>query len=345
MTDIKLEPTPDGNQFTFKDGENERFFEYRPSIAGLWGSIDFEEFDVQLLIHPFLNKENNVFALESIVCKDYETVGYIFPIAALDSNEFVPSRQADNTYLYVAYYVLLQRLRKIKQEANTLGDCFESNICVCVLNLKTIGKEKGLNNCIHSLREKGYSYFTERNGYKPVDGYTYDFYKQLVHGNRIKVTFSIPKLYSDPILDGIIRSLPNADNLVYRFILLYQIVEILISKNITKNIDNLISEYQKSAIKTENDFLESINGVRKERDVVRCILESCQIEQSEFNNACKQLLSVAGIPQPKDPLFYSFRNQMVHSYRHLYNYKSELAYTIFYFEQIVLSVVERYSEA
>lgn len=164
------------------------------------------------------------------------------------------------------------------------------------------------------------------------------------------VDFSIPSIYSDPIIDGLLRSLPKADNLVYRFILLYQIVEFLISKRVSASIHDAIKEYQKTSSCSENDFLENINHIRKERGVIREILESCGVTQStdcikNFNKYCQHLYDLAGItPQKKDEgnLFYSFRNQMVHSFRHLNSYQKELADTIFYFEQVVLTIVERY---
>lgn len=68
MKDIVFEQTDDRNQFSFKDdGGTDYCFEYHPSIKGLWEDIDLSDFDVQLLIHPFLNKESNVFHCRPIL--------------------------------------------------------------------------------------------------------------------------------------------------------------------------------------------------------------------------------------------------------------------------------------
>ena len=133
------------------------------------------------------------------------------------------------------------------------------------------------------------------------------------------VDFSIPSIYSDPIIDGLLRSLPKADNLVYRFILLYQIVEFLISKRVSASIHDAIKEYQKTSSCSENDFLENINHIRKERGVISEILESCGVTQStdcikDFNKYCQHLYDLAGItPQKKDEgnLFYSVSGQFL----------------------------------
>ncbi len=351
MKNIVFGNNGDQNQFTFTDDNGIEFcFEYYPSISGLWTDLNTSEFDVQLIIHPFLNKESNVFALESKLNSRKETVGYIFPIAVLDSDSFVAKRPADNNYLFVSYMVLLERLDKIKDSVHSLADCFEDNVCVCVLNLRTIGKGCGLCNCIHSLRKYGYSYFVPNNNYKEVEGYTIGKYKELISTSKIHVDFHIPSMYSDPIIDGILRALPKADNLVYRFILLYQIIEFLISKSISKSINDAISAYKMSSSCSENDFFEEINHIQKERTRINDILKTCNIASTDcdksFNTHCKHLCDLAKImPNKKDEdnLFYSFRNFMVHSYRHLNPYTEELAYTIFYFEQVVLTIVERYS--
>lgn len=351
MKNIVFENIGDRNQFTFNDENGTSYcFEYRPSTKGLWKDLNISDFDVQLLIHPFLNKESNVFALESKPNGYMETVGYIFPISVLDSDSFEAKRPADNNYLFVAYKVLLERLKEISLSADDcLAECFEDNICVCILNRRTIGQKRGLWDCIHSLRKYGYSYFTPNNSYKKVEGYTIDNYKELIPKSKIRVDFFVPSMYSDPIIDSIIRTLPKADNLVYRFILLYQIIEFLVSTKVSKSINDAISAYKTSSLCSEKDFVENINTIRKERGVINDIMEICKIQSTDcsksFNVHCKHLYELANvIPDPKEinNLFYSFRNYMVHSYRHLNPYMEELAKTIFYFEQVVLTIVERY---
>lgn len=351
MIDIAFERSDDRNQFLFKDKNGTDFcFEYCPSIKGLWPDLDTEDFDVQLLIHPFLNKESNVFSLVSNIKSDTETVGYVFPISVLDSDNFEPKRLADNNYLFIAYKVLLERLNEIDLHSDSLAKCFEDNICVCVLNRRTIGRNHGIHDCIHSLRKYGYSYFVANNSYKQIEGYTIDRYKELLPGSRIHVFFSIPQMYSDPIIDGIVRSLPKADNLVYRFILLYQIIEFLISNSVSKSIREAINRYQSSSLCSENDFFENINQIRKEQGIINEILKTCKITSIDcyksFIKHCKHLFEIANIVSLKkendEILFYSFRNKIVHSYRHLNSFSNELADTIFYYEQVVLTIIEKY---
>ena len=68
MKNIVFENIGDRNQFTFNDENGTAYcFEYHPSIVGLWNDLNTSDFDVQLLIHPFLNKESNVFFRRNII--------------------------------------------------------------------------------------------------------------------------------------------------------------------------------------------------------------------------------------------------------------------------------------
>lgn len=349
MKNVKFNKSTEGNTFSYIDDDgNDSFFEYKPSIAGLWNDIEPKEFEVELLIHPFLNKESNVFILTASNNNVEETVGYIFPISLLDSDTFEPIRPADNNYIYIAYHVLLERLPKIKRNAGMLGDCFENNICVMVLNRRFIGGHLNITTCIHSLRELGYSYFVEDNTLAVIEGYKYDDYKLLIN-KKIHLSFKVPALYAEPIIDDIMRNLPKADNLVYRFILLYQVIEFLISKRMNYDIKKAIDIYQKSFNQHENDFLEDINSIRKERGIISEILNTCDIATlpcyKSFSDACEHLFDLCQYTparNKKEDLFYAFRNQMIHSYRNMKQYKEELAHTIFHFERVVLTIIERY---
>lgn len=349
MNNVEFKKTPEGNFFSFTgDDGTDSIFEYKPQIDGLWDNIKTDDFEVELLIHPSLNKESNVFSLTADVKRLEETVGYIFPISVLDTDTFEPVRLADNNYLFIAYQVLLQRLPKVGN-TKSLGECFEDNICVMVLNRRTIGRNLDISSCIHSLRKLGYSYFVENNNLEPVKGYSYDDYKSLVD-KRIHLEFMVPPLYSEPIIDDILRNLPKADNIVYRFILLYQVVEFLISRKISADIDNAIKNYQCSINQSENDFLEDIYSIRKERGIINELLKRSGITTSlscykSFCTSCEHLFCLCKYSPSKnikEELFYSFRNQMIHSYRNLKQYKEELAHTIFHFERVVMAIIEKY---
>lgn len=120
-----------------------------------------------------------------------------------------------------------------------------------------------LSDCIHSLRMYGYSYFTECNNIKPVDKYHSKLYF-LNEENKILLKFSEPSLYKNPIIDSILRALPKADNLTHRFVLLYQVIEILLEEIASKRIDEEIKRFTGKQISC-NDFQDNIKQLSSEK--------------------------------------------------------------------------------
>lgn len=85
MKNVKFYEGSDGNYFSYQGNDEDVSgeFEYRFSTKSLWNSIQLEDFEVQLLINPLLNRESNVYDLRDELNK---TVGYLFPISLLDSD-------------------------------------------------------------------------------------------------------------------------------------------------------------------------------------------------------------------------------------------------------------------
>lgn len=251
MKNVKFHKGSDGNYFSYQGNDEDVSgeFEYRFSTKSLWNSIKLEDFDVQLLINPLLNRESNVYDLRD---ESNKTVGYLFPISLLDSDSDFSDYRNINNYVYVAFWELLKRIPSVKEDKELFSDNFEDNVCVCVFHKASVNTPCPLRNCIHSLRMYGYSYFTECNNIKPVDRYRSKlyFHKRV---NKILLKFSEPSLYKNPIIDSILRALPKADNLTHRFVLLYQVIETLFEEIASKRIDEEIKRFTGKQIPC-NDF-------------------------------------------------------------------------------------------
>lgn len=65
MKNVKFHKGSDGNYFSYhgNDEDVSGGFDYRFSTKNLWKSIKLEDFEVQLLINPLLNRESNVYDL------------------------------------------------------------------------------------------------------------------------------------------------------------------------------------------------------------------------------------------------------------------------------------------
>lgn len=347
MKNVKFYEGSDGNYFSYQGNDEDVSgeFEYRFSTKSLWNSIQLEDFEVQLLINPLLNRESNVYDLRDELNK---TVGYLFPISLLDNDSDFSDYRNINNYVYVAFWELLKRIPTVNENKEFFSDNFEDNVCVCVFHKASVNTTCPLRNCIHSLRMYGYSYFTECNNIKPVDRYRSKLYFHK-RENKIHLKFSEPSLYKNPIIDSILRALPKADNLTHRFVLLYQVIETLFEEIASKRIDEEIKMFAGKQIPC-NDFQDNIKQLSSEKTKISKIFKCCEkLENSDeaklFLESCLHLFDLVHYsPSNKGlkEIFYSFRNQMTHSYRNLDFYQEELSETIQYFELLILRIVETY---
>jgi hypothetical protein len=319
--------------------------EYKPSIQNLWDGLDVKEFSVDLLINPLLNRAKNVYNL----CKDDGTisrVGMVFPVSALDSDDSFEQTGMCN-YAFVAFQTLLERLEDVNNPEGDFSENFEDNVCVCVINLKSTGLSNPLPLCINSLRKYGYSYFIPNNEIKAVDGYKAELYVDNNISNLV-VRFEEPSLYQNPVVDLMLRSLPYAHNVIHRFVLLYQVIETMMEEVSLKKINEEIVKLQNKAI-PHNDFLDNLKRLGQERERIKEIFDNCQLTTHEFDffkTPCKRLYSMTGYtpdkPSEMSSLFYSFRNQMTHTFRSLHVYPDEVAETVQGFEKVIMTILEKY---
>lgn len=333
--------------FEYEDGEGVvNSICYNLPIDDLSDDIQASNYSVELLINPMLSNQSDIFRLYVIQddkskC-DRQTVGAVFPVSALDSNDSIDKWLYE--FLYVGFWKLLERLNNVKD--GDFSDNFESNVCVCVISKNLTKSDNPLHLCIHSLRKYGYCYFVEHNSIKQVSGYKRE---RIIQANKksFNIEFKEPILYSHPMVDRILRDIGGASNVIHRFVLLYQIIELLLEDSVVEDVKKQYRIFISRGTSV-NNYLEDIVRLHKDKERIRKIFEYCNIKDSEcegFRKSYEKLLGKAGYNSMKENLpnsFYDFRNQLTHSYRRLYAHKLELCETIQYFEQIVLLIVERY---
>ena len=346
MKNVKFDKEDTGKFFLYENenGDSDRF-EYRFSTDNLWNPLDPNDFIVEILINPFLNNERNVYALLDSSMGG-KRVGYLFPISVLDSDADFSDHKLLNNYVYVAFNVLLKRIPSVNK-TTCFSDNFEENVCVCVFHKASLQTESPLPNIIHNLRQFGYSYFEPYNQVRMVKGYDALSYQKDIKSG-ICVRFNEPPLYQNAMIDSILRALPRADNLTHRFVLLYQVIEVLLEEISSNDIKEEILKFNKEQIPS-NDFIENIKRLSSERIKIQDIFERCSLyntkETTMFKECCSHLFDLTRYEPSKtqiQDLFYSFRNQMTHSYRNLYVFEKELAETIQAFELLVLKIIEKY---
>lgn len=318
-------------------------FDYKLKLNEGFNCALAENYEVELLINPILIKERHHFALRDNETK--RSIGIIFPISMLDeTEEEIPSGQLD--YFAIAFYVLLKRLKYIKDDA-LFSKNFEWNICVCVFDLRQVKAENQiLSKCIHCLRKYNYSYFIDGNNYQPIAEYNDEWFIK-DDAKYINIVIKEPSLYKEEMVDTILRALPSIENIIHRFFLLYQVIELLIKQIQKDEINRYIQTYC-DGYTPENDFFDNISHVQKERKLINVIFDKCHLQKEDysyFEDEVRKLFEkVSYVPDKDNPsdLFYSFRNQMTHSLRNLMSHHGLMARTIFQFERVVMKIIEKY---
>lgn len=265
-------------QYQNEIGETD-YFEYKIGVSEDFNISICKDYEVELLINPVLSREIHHFSLCRRDGDDRISFGIVFPISMLDgTEEEISSKQKD--YFAIAFYELLRRLERI--EDGLFSQNFEDNICVCVFNLNQA--QSGVNilsKCIHSLRLYNYSYFTNNNTYAPIDKYLESWFISENQRN-IVVSLQEPPLYKEKMIDTIMRILPNVNNVIHRFFLLYQVIEFLIARIQKQDIGEQIFKYKRGNI-PENDFFEKIAHIKREGTIIKEIFEKCSLETNDYN--------------------------------------------------------------
>ena len=303
-------------------------------------------FAVELLINPMLSKGADMYPL--VRKGNNRTIGMVFPISDLDSDPGIADERQYG-YFIVAFYELLKRLDDEAKDGD-ISCNFEKNVFVCVFNKRQAENENPLHLCIHSLRKYGYVYFEENNLIEKPNGYDETIYKP--QNNKIKVEMIEPPLYVNEMVNTLLRELPRTSNITHRFVLLYQIIELLMDLTTSRCIDDLYRKFRENTI-SNTDFVHDVGEISKEKFRINEIFEKCKIissdESKDFSTDCKTLFRHIHYSVKENigiaELYYKFRNQMTHQYRYLLKYKGELALTIQAFERLTMLVIEKYPYA
>lgn len=319
-------------------------FGYKRPKAKLWRNINLKNFKVELLINPYLNRQDDVFP----ICTDSERIGYLLPISVLDSSEELSGRKYQNVenYILIAFMALLNRIEQLTDTAEFYKN-FEDNIIVAVFHLPSCKTAEPLPCCIHDLRRYGYSYFEDYNRFLPVEKYSVERFEP--EGDKISTDLKVPSLYNDSVIDALMREYQKVNNAIHRFILLYQVIEHLMDLMAQSEIERLI-KIRDTSFMPHNEFLDKIRDLNSEKKKIRIIFDRCGITPSDFNdfrriyqNLCNKIKFVLSVPGDVAEVFYSFRNNMVHSYRNMHKFENEFAATVQEFEFLILKIVSTYS--
>lgn len=291
--------------------------DYKPADYSIW-----------IFQNPHLNAENDIYQVH---CRTNEKrIGWIFPVRSLESKDH---NFAQNThflkYAYVAFTKLLTDV-SVKQSYKVLyqpgkkyqlTDFYDQDsiiLVVCHSQIVDLDQFEPLL-ILPSLCKYGYHIIKAEN----ILGKRQNSAKK----SLTTATRAGQKVYTKAILNhfrqnNYIRELyesllPKADNPVLRFMLLYQIIEILLEREFQEGFEALLLRYGTSDI-TRQELREKTSNLFSEKTRLSNVFQNCRIAatvQTDLLQACNVLLSRFGNErQNVADAFYTTRSQIVHHF-------------------------------
>ena len=297
--------------------------------------------DVYSFSNPLL-RNNDVIALHTNeINKHSGRIGYFFSIKALADEENSIFDSHTLSYAYYALGLLLKGQANIdnvervnrKEDSNIykITDFFNEDIVLLVLCNEYINEIQDFNidDYIYGLYKFGFIYNSNsvknRNGILKIQE---DQYKTMTeNGRKIKIELKNKDFRNDYFISIYSKELVwKEKNWLTKFILSYQIIEILIDKIFIHSVYSII---EKNIPDKSTKFRDKINTVTTESErIKRLFTDYTRIDES-LKNLCSSkfvtILSSLSIEIDEDKrqklhsIIYHIRNTIVHAVRVVYN--------------------------
>ena len=329
----KVEFEESSSTFYLIRGDESIPYRYYPNYKNVWDKLEDKDFRIVLLSNPFLNREVDKF--EVSFNDNKERAGYIFPIVLLESEE--EQGRPLLSYMLVAYRILLSQITG--EATGVLSDSYKDAF-VLALHNKTIPDFLLEDYCV-SLAGYGFYEYQGRINDKasfPVVHYIRSLNKKL------RIEKSIYNNCSNTYVKDLIRQkLCTTLDVLTRFVLIYQIVELYISEIHKKLLDESIDKYKREEY-SKNDFSERLKVISRESYQIKELVNGLETEEQskKYKNEVRGLFNDVNY-KPKNEslgnLLYSLRNQIFHNYGKFVEHQESLTQVVFSFERLILMIL------
>lgn len=246
-------------------------------------------------------------------------IGWMLPMATLttDDQEILAKKHM-NQYVFFAYCHLLERddvVNRITSESNIsfgdiLGELYPDG-SLLIVNKDIIPKGFSLKKVELSLARNGF--------YKKASGYCNPLIKEKKKLNLIPATDILDKKsnYVEPYIEDFLTKHAYHDNIFIRFFYLYQILEVLMNREMIHQLRgylDLLENSKPNYRKIENGLKETTELNRLNKIVNNANLKSDIIE--DLDKKCNNYLRSdknSLLVQPES--VYQVRNHIVHRFR------------------------------
>lgn len=309
------------------------------TVNGEFKSVNVDlpsnNYEVCRLVNPFLNAQNDVFKVKTKE-KTEKVIGYIFPAAALlddaeDTEEdFDEYKQAFKFYcikLLIEQFTL--NLNISSSQPIELSRMLPENATfIIIFKPQLADRTTSIEDFLPSLALYGYYHFPDN--YKPEvmdllsdeDEEAKRVIEVRFHQYRNQENISIKNSQaifkkSELIASLYKKLLVRANNPLYRFLILYQVIEYLVEDNFSIELEKIISE--RLNINSKFKFVEQVNALTNTRTAINKLFEKVKFaEKTEITNILKSFISEFDNEYEKQTTgdcFYDIRNLLFHDYR------------------------------
>jgi hypothetical protein len=302
-------------------------------------------------LHSYLyDRESDIYKLQF----QDKMLGYVFPTSVFYSEtKTLKDHYRFQELLSSSFIKLLSSNLEIEyggrlEDIQTISDLFPTFVIGVIF--EEVDQEFSrfdIADFRFSLLQKGYT-LLEWGWVGEPRPYPYDLPQRILEKN-INLEKQLSSIASDDYVVKIYsHSLLHASSLLERFVLVYQIIELLMKQQFSINVDFNIIQFKDSKI-SKNTLRENLVEATKEKSLIASVLESACIketEHSQFFFNYQELVKTLKIVPETDfrHAFYHFRNLIVHEYWKLHYMEELFRETMLGFEKIVEDILLKYDD-
>jgi hypothetical protein len=315
-------------------------------------AINYSDYQVHILHSNRFNKENDIFQIKDR--SNGKRIGWIFPIQSIVSDQhdkalnpyFLNYSYAAFSNLLSGNYTIANGYHHLKNislpphaESFELNEIFSDDLIIVCLSNSTLSEGFSLEDYLLSLLAQSYS-----------------FKRRIVEDNLVERVIVRPdiclwilpiceSLKSDFYIKEIFKNyLLESTNELFRFHLLYQVIELFIDKIFDLEVPIVISQGLAA-----RELSEKLSALSNERFRINLLFSDyTTLDKADTDNFCLVLNNfLINFSASKDNFWeglYKARNIMVHRYREAIQLKTEIIVICDLFEGIILQTILNYKK-
>lgn len=320
-------------------------------------SLKESDYGMEFLTSPYYRAEEDYFTVRAGTVNDNFPIGVIIPLQLLDEEDEEVIKEINSFYFRhasLAVRMVVEYLIKINALTSTelefcLSDCFEaSDIIVFLYKKQEVGSD--ISYIIPSLYDNGFykldkplakserkyyesGYMMSEASDKRQRGIRNVMVKLLKHFGKQRYFYNL--LYTE--------LLPFVEDPFYRFISLYQAIELLSVYAYEEDVDRHIQRFKEKQI-SKNELREELIKAVKESKQIQLIYQGVKWkEDRDLLAKIGLLFDSASIDRPdSDDLcnyIYTLRNKIVHEMRSLYPHRDKLKDIVEYMDKNIFCLL------